>query len=45
MPVALKIPDDPFHHLNAAGYDVIVVRLLPAVEALIARVKKREREH
>ncbi len=44
MPASLKIPDDPLHHLNAAGYDVIVVRLLPAVEALIARVHKRERE-
>ncbi len=45
MPAALKIPDDPFHHLNAAGYDVIVARLLPAVEALIARVHERERHH
>ena len=35
MPPALKIPDDPFHHLNAAGYDVIVSRIVPAVEALI----------
>ena len=45
MPASLKIPDDPFHHLTAAGYDVIVARMLPAVEALIARVQKREREH
>ena len=44
MPAALKIPDDPFHHLNPAGYDVIVARLLPAVEALIKRVHERERE-
>jgi acyl-CoA thioesterase-1 len=45
MPPALKIPDDPFHHLNAAGYDAVVARMLPAVEALIKRVHERERQH
>ena len=43
MPASLKIPDDPFHHLTAAGYDAVVARMLPAVEALIARVNERER--
>ena len=45
MPPALKIPDDPFHHLNAAGYDAVVARMVPAVEALIKRVRERERQH
>jgi acyl-CoA thioesterase-1 len=45
MPASLKMPEDPFHHLTAAGYAVIVARMLPAIEALIARVQKREREH
>ena len=45
MPASLKIADDPFHHLTAAGYDAVVTRILPAVEALIARVQKRERGH
>lgn len=45
FPASLKIPEDPLHHLTGAGYDVVVARLLPAVEALIARVEKREREH
>ncbi len=44
FPPSHKIPDDPYHHLNAAGYDVIVARMLPALEALIARVRERERE-
>jgi acyl-CoA thioesterase-1 len=30
---------NPGNHLNAAGYDVIVARMLPLVEQLIARVK------
>ena len=24
MPASLKIPNDPFHHLSAAGYDAVV---------------------
>jgi acyl-CoA thioesterase I len=40
MPASLKIPSDPFHHLNAAGYDAVVARMLPAVEALIKRVEQ-----
>jgi acyl-CoA thioesterase-1 len=45
FPASDKIPGDPFHHLNAAGYAVVVARMLPAVEALIARVQKRAHEH
>jgi acyl-CoA thioesterase I len=37
------VANDPYHHLNAAGYDLVVARMLPAVEALIARVKKGDR--
>jgi acyl-CoA thioesterase I len=44
MPAALKMADDPFHHLTAAGYDVIVARMLPAVESLIKRVHEREHQ-
>jgi acyl-CoA thioesterase-1 len=44
FPMSLRIADDPNQHLNAAGYDAIVARMLPAVEALIARVRERERE-
>lgn len=44
MPASLKIPDDSFHHLTAAGYDAVVARMLPAVEALIARVNERGRQ-
>jgi acyl-CoA thioesterase I len=40
MPASLKLPGDPFHHLNAAGYDAVVARMLPAVEALIKRVEQ-----
>ena len=43
FPPTFRIADDPYHHLNAAGYDVVVARMLPAVEALIARVKKGDR--
>ena len=42
MPASLKIPSDPFHHLNAAGYDAVVARMLPAVEALIKRVEQNK---
>lgn len=44
FPMSLRIADDPYHHLSAAGYDAVVARMLPAVEAQIARVRKRERE-
>lgn len=40
FPPQYRIVDDPYHHLNAAGYDAVIARMLPAVEALIARVKK-----
>lgn len=44
MPATLKMPDDPFHHLTAAGYEAVVARMLPQVESLIARVKEHERQ-
>lgn len=42
FPPSYRIAEDPFHHLNAAGYDVLVARMVPAVEALIARVREKE---
>jgi len=44
MPASLKMPNDPQHHLTAAGYDVIVARMVRPVEELIARVQQRDRE-
>jgi acyl-CoA thioesterase I len=35
------IRGNPGNHLNAAGYDVIVARILPQIETLIARVRSR----
>jgi hypothetical protein len=35
------IRGNPGNHLNAAGYDVIVARILPQIETLIARVRGR----
>ena len=43
LPMSLRIADDPLHHLTPAGYDVIVARMLPSVDALIARVGKNQR--
>lgn len=43
FPASMRMASDPLRHLTPAGYDVIVARMLPAVEALIARVQKRER--
>jgi acyl-CoA thioesterase-1 len=35
------IRGNPGNHLNAAGYDVVVARILPQIETLIARVRSR----
>ncbi|MEX2128632.1 MAG: GDSL-type esterase/lipase family protein [Xanthobacteraceae bacterium] len=35
-----QIPNDPLHHLNGAGYDILVQNMLPAVEAAIGRLKR-----
>jgi acyl-CoA thioesterase I len=35
------IRGNPGNHLNAAGYDVVVARIVPQIETLIARVRSR----
>ena len=34
------IPNDPLRHLNALGYDVIVAKMLPLVEAEIEKMRR-----
>ena len=44
FPMNLRIAEDPEHHLNAAGYELLVARMVPPVESLIKRVRENQRE-
>ena len=34
------VPNDPLNHLNPAGYDIVVARMLPTVEAAVRQLPR-----